>query len=218
MSVSVNDIVQLEVEEGTAGGKTNRAVLRGRGESLKAYCLRPIFNQPDLRCTSPAGYRTSHLGTGACNRHGGADRTPTMSNGMQAYATKNRLKAQIDKYLELDRGQLLDMTRELAFMKAMLEEQMERFPDPEDENYAMWFHRATELIGTMGTLVDKISRTDSRNTLTAAQVLYLKVTMADILMKYIVDPAMRQRATIELANRVGGMDTPTDVKPSEGIY
>ena len=56
----------------------------------------------------------------------------------------------------------------------------------------------------MSNLVEKISKIDNRNALTAAQVLYLRATVADLLMKYLPDPQLREKAAKELAVRLGG--------------
>jgi hypothetical protein len=55
---------------------------------------------------------------------------------------------------------------------------------------------------------------ENRNTLTAAQVLYLRATVADIIMKYLPDPFERERAAKEIANRMGG-DMTVQMQPSE---
>jgi hypothetical protein len=105
------------------------------------------------------------------------------------------------------------LTRELATLRAMYDEQMEHFPEPDDDSYAVWFHRMTELIGSMGTLVEKISRTDSRNTLTAAQVMYFRAVIVSIILKYVPDPASRDRVVKELAQQLG--TTTVEMRPSE---
>jgi hypothetical protein len=70
--------------------------------------------------------------------------------------------------------------------------------------YSDAFLKMQQLVGTLGNLAEKMSRIENRNTLTAAQVLYLRATVADLLMKYIQDPYDRDRAAKELASRMGG--------------
>lgn len=214
MSVKVEDVIEYEEAKGTPGGSTY-SVLWGKNEEAKVICFRPIFNQPEYRCTSPAGYGTSHVGQGACKRHGGADRVMPISTGKYAIATKNRLAEKIEGYLGKSRTELLDLSRELATLRAIYDEQMEHFPTPDDESYGLWFHRMTELIGSMGTLVEKISRTDSRNTLTAQQVLYFKAVIVDIFLKYVADPNIRARAVQEMSSRLGGDTTGINLQPYE---
>jgi len=206
----------LREEEGTPGGRTYW--IRDRREDIeKPLCFRVIHGQPDMRCSNPAGYKTWHNGTGACAFHGGAaSDNPAISHGKYATVSKSRLAGSIDKYLNQDRGKLLDLTEQLAFSKAIFEEFQEKFPDPNDDMYGVWLGRFLNLIGSLGNLVEKMSRIESRNALTAAQVLYLRATVADILMKYIPDPAERTRAAKELASRLGG-DVSADMRPSE-IY
>lgn len=193
----------LQSDKDTDGGITYY-VLLPRYQDAKPLCFRQIHGKPDWRCTNPAGYRTWHLGTGSCYLHGGAT-TGQKSLKTGKYSNlSGRLDTLVDKYLRMDRGELLDLTGELALTKATFEDFMTMFPDPADEEYGMWFHRFTEIIGTIGNLCEKISRIDDRNTLTAAQVLYLRATVTDIIMRYIPDPSVRERAAKELASRMGG--------------
>jgi hypothetical protein len=134
--------------------------------------------------------------------------------GRKAVKTKNRLADQIDDYLNKDREDLLDLTYHLAATRVIFDEFIEGYPDPEADDYGLWFHRFTNLIGTMGTLVEKISKVDARNSLTAAQVLYIRAVMVDMFLKYIPDPDLREQALRDLASRMGG-DVEVSMKPSE---
>lgn len=213
MAVSREEARVVKVEEGTLGGDTYY-VKRNGDKEAKALCFRKLHGQPDKRCTHPAGYRTNHVGVGACSRHGGAEKRPYITTGKNAVKTKIRLAEKIDDYLHKSRDELLDLTDHLAATRAIFDEMMEDFPSPDDQNYGLWFGRFNAMITTLGTLVDKISRIDSRNTLTAAQVLYLRATMVDVMMKYIQDPGDRERAIRELASRMGG-DVGVEMLPSE---
>lgn len=212
MSIPLKDAKIVKVEEGTLGGDTYHVQIKGNTDSKK-LCFRKIHNSEE-RCTMPAGYRTDHVGQGACSRHGGTTKKLTITNGMQATKTRMRLADKIDDYLNMSRDELLDLTQHLAATRAIFDEFMLEFPNPTDDNYGTWFARFNTLITTLSTLVDKISRIDSRNTLTAAQVLYLRATMVDILMKYIGNPDDRERAIREIASRLGG-DVSVDMLPSE---
>lgn len=213
MSVTAELCVISRTEEGTPGGTTYFVKMPG-GKSARPICFRPLKQDKNKRCAQPAGYDTWHSGTGACKLHGGSSGTPIVT-GRNAVMTKIRLKDKIEEYLQQDRSALLDLNRELAATKAIMDDFLERFPDPDDDNYGMYFHRFTELVGTMGSLVDKISKIDNRNTLTAAQVLYLRATVADIIMRFIPDPGMRDRAVKELASRIGGESIGVELQPSE---
>lgn len=198
MPISKDDCKDIRIEEGTPGGDTYWVTINGAEE--KPLCFRKIPNRP-FHCGNLAGKGTWHIGTGACKFHGGnAGRKP--STGRNAHVAKTRLAADIQKYLDGDKAKLFDLSRELATVKVLFEEFTEVFPEPGDDTYGIELHRIQQLVGTIGNLVDKISRVESRNALTMSQVLYLRVVMADILMKYVPEPK-RERAILELAQRVG---------------
>ena len=185
--------------------------------TAKSVCFRRIHGEgnENKRCTNPAGFKTEHIGQGACAYHGGSTvDNPQITTGMHAVQTRNRLSGAIDDYLQRDRDDLLDLTYHLAATRAMFDDFMDRFPDPNSEDYGIWFHRYTTIIGTLGTLVDKISKMDARNSLTAAQVLYIRATIVDIFLKYIPDNDVRERAIRELSNRMGG-EREVEMRPSE---
>lgn len=211
----------IRIQEGTVGGRTFYVRLPDEKEE-RPLCFRRISKNIEMRCTNPAGYKTSHNGTGACGYHGGAaTENVAMSNittGRNSFATRSRLNDQVQKYLSMDRTKLLDLTEQLAFGKAIFDEFVNFYPTPDDEKYGIWLMRFQNMLTSLGTLVEKMSRIDTRNTLTAAQVLYLRATVADILMKYLTDPYDRERAAKELAARLGGeVDNTVDMLPSEAM-
>lgn len=201
----------MKINKDTLGGPTYYVRINGK---TKPLCFRRLKNQEDFHCTHPAGYMTDHPGAGACKYHGGARKTPTISTGVYAVQTRKRLQDKINEYMYKTRDELLDLTEQLAATRAIFDEFIEAFPTTDTEEYGVWFNRFNSLISTIGTLVEKISRVDSRNTLTAAQVLYLRAIMIDMFMKYLPDPDIRERAVTELAARMGG-DLEIDMKPSE---
>lgn len=202
----------VQTDEGTIGGDTYWVKLPGEREA-HALCFRRIRSDPHLRCVNVAGYKTEHVGTGACAYHGGNNK-PFIVTGRKAVMTKTRLADKIQTYLQRDRDDLLDLTEQLAATRAIFDEFIETYPDPEHEDYGLWFHRYTNLIGTLGTLVEKISKVDARNSLTAAQVLYIRAILVDMFIKYIPDADKREQALRELASRMGG-DVEVSMKPSE---
>ena len=203
----------IDVGEGTVGGDTY--TIKIPGEIEQDLCFRRIHNKKGMRCTNVAGYKTNHVGTGACSFHGGnTTKNPNITTGRHAKSTRKRLDAQIQQYLDKDRSDLLDMTYHLAATKAIFDEFLADFPEPKDDTYGLWFGRFQGIVGTLGTLVEKITKVDARNSLTAAQVLYIRACMVDIFMKYIPEADMRERAIRELASRMGG-DVEVTMRPSE---
>lgn len=209
--INRSDAKVTKIDKGTIGGNTFHIRTNGKVHKL---CFRRIHGETDEFCTNVSGFGTSHVGTGACKFHGGADKRPTITTGMTAFQTRKKLDDKIQEYLGKGREELLDLTYHLAATRAIFDDFIEEFPNPNDESYGIWFSRFNSLISTLGTLVDKISRVDSRSTLTAAQVLYLRATMIDVLMKYIPDPDSRVRIIKEIASRMGG-DVELEMLPSE---
>ncbi len=215
MALQKSDCKKIEEETGTVGGTTYHIILKGQSIS-HPVCFRRIKKStiPYARCSNIAGFKTDHVGTGACAYHGGASKPHGIVTGANARVTKIRLQDQINEYLQMDRDKLMDLSFQLAATRAIFDEFIVRFPDPDDDNYGINLHRFQGIVGTLSTIVEKISKIDNRNTLTTAQVLYLRATVADILMKYLKDPEVRERAARELAARMGG-DMSVELEPYE---
>jgi hypothetical protein len=216
MPVSKKECKKIREVEGMQGGITYYITHKDYTEET-ALCFRLIRdpNKQDeektLRCANHAGMGTEHVGSGACKYHGGASTSVinTIKTGKGAVMTRKSLSDKIDTYLGEDSEKLFDLSKELAAMRAVFEEFMETFASPTDEaKYSGDLYRLVNLVGTVGTLVDKISRINSRNTLTSAQVLYIRATVADILVKYLRDPIQREMAVKELTSRVTGNELP----------
>ena len=209
MPILKSKVARIEIEEGTSGGSTYWIAMKDHNgnEPSVAYCFRKTRQKSDdgkpMYCANAAGYGTWHLGEGACKFHGGLAGTPP-TTGAHAVVARRRLSDDINEFLEKDEGKLMDLRYELAAVRVLFQEFIEKFPGTDDERYGVEVNRAMAMVGTIGSLVDKISRIEARNTLTASQVLYLRATIADILMKYVMDPDRRERALKELIHRVGG--------------
>jgi hypothetical protein len=214
MAISRSKAKISKTIEGTPGGVTYVIKLPNEQDG-RPICFRKMRSDPAMRCTNTAGYKTDHVGTGACMYHGGNNtKNARIIHGRDAKVTRLRLNDKIQEYLNKDRNELLDLTYHLAATRVIFDEFIEDFPKANEENYGVWFHRFTQIIGTLGTLVEKISRVDNRASLTAAQVLYIRASMVDLFMKYIPDPDIREMAVRELAKRMGG-DVEADMRPSE---
>ena len=136
-----------------------------------------------------------------------------MTNGKKAPASRNELRRRIDAYIESgDRDSMLDLTYELGALRVLFRELVDYFPEPDDKSYTIQVNRAVTMIQATGSLVDKISKIQSRNNITTAQVMYLRAVVADILAKYLTDPDYRERAVKELMARVEGGETDQETR------
>lgn len=228
--VTKADCAEIRKEIETYGGDTYHIKLHGEDE-FKALCFRPSRGKKNarvadeqnrlIRCGNPAGRNTDHLGYGACSRHGGGGKGQTagflesnMKTGKSAVKIRSTLRTKIDEYHSLSQGELRDLSLELATAKAIFSELIEDIPAVDDKDFPVAFHRITGLTSTISTLVDKISRIESRDTMTVAQVIYLRAAVSDILMTYITDPEQRELAAKDLVQRVGGGNEYARVLPA----
>ena len=208
MPILRSQVAKIEIEEGTSGGPTYWISMRDQnGRDARALCFRKTRQKSDdgkpMYCANVAGYETWHKGEGACKFHGGLAGAPP-TTGAKSKIARRRLSDDINAFLEKDEGRLMDLRYELAAVRVLFQEFIDKFPEADDERYGIEVNRAMAMVGTIGSLVDKISRIEARNTLTASQVMYLRATIADILIKYVMDPDRRERAIKELIHRVGG--------------
>lgn len=210
-----SEVLHVTAEKKTLGGDTFWIQHSKWPGEERALCYRKLKYQTikdreypaDARCSRQAGWNTSHLGEGACKSHGGTDKKVLAGsrNGTTGRVLKTQLRRQIDMYIESgDRDSMLDLTYELAAIRVLFQGLIDNFPEPDEKSYTIQVNRAITMIQATGSLVDKISRIQTRSSITAAQVMYLRATVADILAKHIPDITHRERAVKELMVRVGG--------------
>ena len=213
--VRESEVIHITTEKKTLGGDTYWIEHPEWVGEERAICFRKLKAKsrerndlpPDSRCSREAGWGTWHLGEGACRTHGGSVKRAGngMVTGKGATTTRSHLKQRIDEYIESgDRENMLDLTFELASLRVLLKDLIDNFPEPDADTYTSQVNRTITMIQATGSLVDKMSRIESRNSITVAQVMYLRVAVADILAKYITDIPMRERAMKELMSRVQG--------------
>lgn len=219
MPITKDECAEIQKEVGTIGGDTYRIRKFGEDE-FKPLCFRLSQTKGRkrvaddqgrlLRCANTAGYGTNHSGTGSCSSHGPSDSnteniiSSAIKHGRNAVITKNKLADKIDKYLAKDKAELRNLSYELSATRVIFKEFMDVFPNADDDTFGIDLQRMTSLVGTIGTLVDKISRIETRNALTLSQIMYFRAVVADILFKYIKDPTISEMAAAELVQRVGG--------------
>lgn len=162
-----------------------------------------LIGELDSRCSHPAGFGTDHVGTGRCKYHGGmAGRKPV--HGRHSRAAED-IRAKVDAYLEEGIPQLLDLSRELTTQRLLLDRMLEYFQNNDDEEKFVYaIPQLMKSVDIIGRMVERIVKIENSTALTASQVLYLQVTVADIVTKYIQDPMVREKAAAEIASRLAG--------------
>ena len=158
------------------------------------------------RCMHQAGFGTDHLGWGRCRYHGGSKIgkriLATIKHGLQSQHLRSQVMGKIEKYLSDPAP--LDLARELATQRALLELLMNHVVDQGDLDYFMSrVPGLMELIESIGNMANKAALIEKRYAMTAAQVLYVQHVFVDIINRYIADPGAREEVAGELARRLG---------------
>lgn len=214
MAIRESEALHVTIEKGTIGGDTYWVEHPDwEGEEV-ALCWRRVrgSDEPGARCSQEAGFGTWHSGAGACRYHGGlAGRN--VKTGKNAPVSRSHLAKKINDYIETgDRDSMLDMTYELAAMRVLFQEVVDHFPSPDEQGYSGNVQRLISMVTATGSLLDKISRIQSRNNITAAQVMLLRVTIAEILVKYVPDVGKREMAMKELMDMIPGGEGDTETR------
>ena len=151
-------------------------------------------------CARPAGWGTEHPGSGKCKLHGGRSPGGPIVHGRYSLAHRASLAEKAERFL--DDPAPGDLTAELALMRALLQDYLERF----GEHLAL---RAEDiqflagLVEQVGRLVERISRIHNATALTQAELQLLQARLADLLVQYVADPDARRRFLDELRAAVG---------------
>lgn len=95
-----------------------------------------------------------------------------------------------------------DLTAELALMRALLEDYMERYGDFDDAPLPEHYERLFDMIETITGTVERIHRILSKTALTQAELLYIQAKIADLVNRYIDDPDRRKQFLAELRQAV----------------
>lgn len=145
-------------------------------------------------CELPAGWGTDHPGEGRCKHHGGAGGRPP-EHGLYSETARKGLT---DKIREAKEQPIGELTEEMAVVRALLGDYLERVDDVSGDAVK----HVTTLASEVRRIADTVSKMDARTALTARHVEYLQARFADILTEYVpnedVDAAIRDlRQSIE---------------------
>lgn len=154
-------------------------------------------------CQRPSGWGTPHPGIGRCKLHGGA--TP-IKHGLYSKYTPESIRTKTTEFLQADP---LDLTSELALLRALLAEFLARY-----ERYtldAAGINVLSGLIIEVGKLVERIVKIKNDSALTAAEITYLAARAADVISRYIDDPTKRKTFLDELFAGVPAADRNTSI-------
>ena len=162
-------------------------------------------------CARPAGWGTEHVGSGKCKLHGGRSPGGPIVHGRYSLAHRQSLAEKAQRFLNDPAPG--DLTAELALLRALLDDYVSHFGEgipmrAEDVQFI------ASLIREVGAMVERVARILNRSALTAAEVRFLAVRMADILVTYVDDPHRRTAALDELSLAVGVGPEPSAATPT----
>ena len=145
--------------------------------------------------------KTPAMANGRCRMHGGTNPGRPVEHGRFSLTHRQALAEKVQRFLEDDRPG--DLTDELALMRALLQDYLERFPTGQALP-AKEIARVMDWIETIGRLVERIARMMNQTALTAAEVRLLQARLADVLIRHVEDPTTRLAILDELAAAVSG--------------
>lgn len=119
-------------------------------------------------------------GTGKCRKHGGKAGRPPI-HGRYSFKLRASLKDKVQRHLA--DPEPMSLLSELATMRALFEDFGDKFTEgrltKETRTHAFM------MLETIGKLVERIDRIFNRDALTAAEVIYLQVALADVVLQFL---------------------------------
>lgn len=132
--------------------------------------------------------------------HGGNSPGPPIIHGRYSIAHRQSLQTKMQQFLaDPNPGDLLG---ELALMRSLLQDFLDRYEDPVPMGTDAHQH-IINLVETIGRLVDRAARIRNATALTNAEVAYLIAVMQSAVTKYIDDPDKRAAFVAELRSAIG---------------
>lgn len=143
--------------------------------------------------------KTLAMANGRCRMHGGKAGRPVESG---RYSLKHRAALEAKAQVFLSDPSPGDLTGELALMRTLLQDYLDRFPD----NIPMSLDDIQGIYGMLdniGKTVERIAKILNQTALTQAEVQLLQARLTDLALKY-VDASRRDDFFAELSNSFSG--------------
>ena len=137
---------------------------------------------------------------GRCDMHGGKSPGGPIRHGRYSLTHRQALADKVERFL--DDPAPGDLTAELALLRALLQEYLERFTEHQALR-AEDIQFLAGLIREVGAMVERVARILNQSALTAAEVQYLTARVADLVVQYIAEPDAQHGFLDELRAAVG---------------
>jgi hypothetical protein len=153
-------------------------------------------------CKNPAGFRTNHPGEGKCYLpgHGGCSTGRPITTGVNAKKTSRQLRDKMTKHLANPNP--LDLTGELALLRSLIDHFMEKLEEAEKDPTREDAGTFILLVQGVQKVADTISKIQSRELLTIAEMTLVLVVLADVLREEVKDADTLERITSKLRTRI----------------
>lgn len=145
--------------------------------------------------------KNAQMPNGRCRMHGGKSTGQPVTIGRYSLSHRKALADKAQAFLNDPTP--ADLSGELALMRALLQEYLDRYGDG-THLPVLEIERIFGMIEAISRLVERIAKILTSTALTAAEVQYLQVRIADLLTKYVTDDDKRQQFLDELSQSIGG--------------
>jgi hypothetical protein len=142
--------------------------------------------QPELRCQLPAGWGSSHPGSGRCKHHGGSSR---ITHGRYSTITRPAIQERLNALKAADPDPL-DLLEELHLLRALTIDFIERYDlalEDDSPRQRLDIADASRLIERIARVVDTIHKTQQEHTISLDTFKRLMEQMALAVARYVSD-------------------------------
>lgn len=137
---------------------------------------------------------------GRCRMHGGKSEGAPITTGRYSLKHRASLETKAKQFLEATAPG--DLTGELALMRTLLQDYLDRFPDTVPLSLSD-IESIYRMLDGIGRTVERIAKILNQTALTQAEVQLLQVRLVDLAMKYVSDEQRNQFFT-DLESAFGG--------------
>jgi len=142
--------------------------------------------------------KNNPMQNGRCRMHGGLSpkgiESPHYNHGRYSKYAPESLQGKI---ADLGEYNLLDLADELQTQRALISEYIDRYKDGaklSEQSMGM----IISWLNSVGIMVERMMKIRNETALTGAEIAYLQMRTADLVVKYIDDPEKRRAFVIEL--------------------
>lgn len=146
--------------------------------------------------------KNAAMPNGRCRMHGGTNPGRPIITGRYSLKHRQALQEKVSEFLNDERPG--DLMSELALMRGLLQDYLERFQESIPLKYENTQH-VFDMIESISRTVERISRMLNQTALTVADLQFIERRLPDLLIKYIDDPNKRLEFLAEFQRDVGSV-------------